>query len=217
MTKIRNELQRIIFGNEQIGNKDKLKTVQNFLRGNAEIGYGSSDKKFVKREEEKCLLNFATAQNLFYGGEISNENFVTEGAEQKVYRFNDFQVIKTNDAIFYETWLDYFNNLLIHNYFFPATAYEFIGFKALENKIFAVVRQDFIVATEPTNLILVKQFLEFNGFSNTRNNDYYNAELGIIFEDLHDENVLSRNQVLFFVDTVFYLTETFSTNLQNTG
>jgi Ser/Thr protein kinase RdoA (MazF antagonist) len=48
-----------------------------------------------------------------------------------------------------------------------------------------------------------------NGFQNNRNNDYQNQELGIILEDLHDENVLTRNEVLYFIDTVFYLTENF--------
>ena len=84
-----------------------------------------------------------------------------------------------------------------------------MGFTVINSKLFAVVRQNFIVATEPTDLNSVKLFLEFNGFCNTRNNDYFNAELGVIFEDLHDENVLSRNQVLFFIDTVFYLAEIF--------
>jgi hypothetical protein len=210
MTGIKYELQCIIFGNGQIGSTSKLKTVQNFLRGNAKICYRSQDKKQFRKEEEKLLLDFASTQNLFYSGEISEKYFVAEGAEQKVYRFNDFQVIKTNNAIFYETWLDYFNNLLIHNYFFSATAYEFMGFAVIGDKLFAVIRQDFIIATEPTDLNLVKLFLEYNGFCNTRNNDYYNAKLGIIFEDLHDENVLSHNQILFFIDTVFYLTENFN-------
>ena len=31
-----------------------------------------------------------------------------------------------------------------------------------------------------------------NGFEVIRNNDYRNPELGIIIEDLHDENVLTR-------------------------
>jgi len=48
-----------------------------------------------------------------------------------------------------------------------------------------------------------------NGFKNTRNNDYYNPNLGIILEDLHDENVLTENGILQFIDTVFYLTDTF--------
>jgi len=213
MKQIKDELQSIIFGNEQISSTDKLKALQNFFRRDAKINYGSQDKKFVKKEEEKYILNLITTQNLLFSGKISEENFVAEGAEQKVYRFNDFQVIKINHAVFYETWLDYFNNLLIHNYFFPSTAYELLGFTVIDNNLFAVVRQDFIIATESTDLNSVKHFLEFNGFYNTRNDDYYNAGLGIIFEDLHDENVLSRNQVLFFIDTVFYLTKEFETRI----
>ncbi|MDR0205647.1 MAG: aminotransferase class I/II-fold pyridoxal phosphate-dependent enzyme [Bacteroidales bacterium] len=209
MTIIKNELQSIILGNGQIGKTNKLKAVQTFLRRNENICYECSDKKFIKKEEEKQLLNFAFTQNFFFSGEISEDLFVAEGAEQRVYRYNEYQVIKTNSAFFYKTWLDYFNNLLIHNYFFSATAYEFLGFSVINSSLFAVVKQDFIAAREVTKINLVKCLLEYNGFSNTRNNDYYNPELGIIFEDLHDENVLSREQAFFFIDTVFYLTDNF--------
>ena len=106
---------------------------------------------------------------------------------------------------------DYFNSLLIHNYFFPITAYSFLGFKIINGELNAVVSQEFIVTTEPTDLTAVKQFLEFNHFKNNRYNDYVSSELGLIFEDLHDENVLSRDGVLFFIDTVFYLTADFYT------
>lgn len=58
---------------------------------------------------------------------------------------------------------------------------------------------------EATNLEKVKEFLTNNGFKNIRNNDYYNEDLGIILEDLHDENVLTQNGILFFIDTVFYI------------
>lgn len=71
--------------------------------------------------------------------------------------------------------------------------------------------QEFIVTSEPTDLTAVKEFLKYNNFHNNRNNDYINNELGLIFEDLHDENVLSANGVLFFIDTVFYLTANFYT------
>jgi len=60
-----------------------------------------------------------------------------------------------------------------------------------------------------TDLDKVKEFLSVNGFNNNRNNDYINEELGIILEDLHDENVLTQNEMLYFIDTVFYLTEKF--------
>jgi len=62
-----------------------------------------------------------------------------------------------------------------------------------------------VVATEPTDLSAVRLFLENNGFMLQRNNDYTHPTLGIILEDLHDENVLTSQEVLFFIDTVFYL------------
>lgn len=67
----------------------------------------------------------------------------------------------------------------------------------------------FVESDSDTELENVKIFLTSNGFLNTRNNDYFNPELGIILEDLHDENVLTQDNVLKFIDTVFYLTEDF--------
>ena len=54
-------------------------------------------------------------------------------------------------------------------------------------------------------LHFVEQFMNSNGFQKIRNNDYFNSNLGIILEDLHDENVLTSNGILYFIDTVFYL------------
>ena len=48
-----------------------------------------------------------------------------------------------------------------------------------------------------------------NGFELKKNNDYFNNKIGIILEDLHDENVLTNNGVLFFIDTVFYIKDSF--------
>jgi hypothetical protein len=45
---------------------------------------------------------------------------------------------------------------------------------------------------EETDLNLVERFMHSNGFQKVRNNDYFNPELGIILEDLHDENVLTK-------------------------
>ena len=69
-----------------------------------------------------------------------------------------------------------------------------------------MVKQPFVKATEATDLELVKQFMAANGFVNTKNNDYRNDELGIKLEDLHEENVLTNEGILQFIDTVFYLT-----------
>ncbi len=209
LKKIRDELQRIIFRNGEAGRSGKLKKTQDFLRRNAETSGGSENQKPLKREEAVCLALFAREEDLFYNGAILEEAFISAGAEQRVYYFDDCHVIKLNDGIFYESWLDYFNNFLVHNYFFRSTAYEFLGFRIINDTLYAVVKQEFIVSDEITDLENVRTFLEYNGFHNTRNNDYYNPELGLIFEDLHDENVLSVNGIFYFIYTVFYLTERF--------
>lgn len=114
-----------------------------------------------------------------------------------------------NDAIYYNSWKDYFYNLLFHNFFFTDTAYELIGFTEEKNVIYAVVKQAFVEISDSTDLEKVKEFLGANGFLNNRNNDYINPDLGVILEDLHDENVLTRNNILYFIDTVFYTTSAF--------
>ena len=75
--------------------------------------------------------------------------------------------------------------------------------------MYAVVGQTFIESDSDTQLETVKSFLASNGFINKKNNDYFHPGLGIILEDLHDENVLTFKESLFFIDTVFYLTEQF--------
>ena len=209
MKNIKNELQNIITGNGQIGDKNLIKTIQDVLRRNEESIQISSQNKLVKSEEEIFLKHIIEAEDLTYKEEISESNYISEGAEQKVYRLDDKYVIKLNDTIFYASWKDYFNSLLIHNYFFNSTKYELLGFKIINKKIFAVVKQRFVKADEIVDLEQVKSFLEFNNFRNVRNNDYQNDELGLIFEDLHDENVLINNGILYFIDTIFYLTDNF--------
>ena len=61
---------------------------------------------------------------------------------------------------------------------------------------------------EQTELEDIKELLTYNGFKNTKRQDYYNKEFGLVLEDMHDENVIARNGVLFFIDTVFYVMET---------
>ena len=67
------------------------------------------------------------------------------------------------------------------------------------------MQQSFVEADSITKLNNVKEFLTSNGFKNTKNHDYYHPELGIILEDLHDENVLTKKDIMYFIDTVFYV------------
>jgi hypothetical protein len=107
-------------------------------------------------------------------------------------------VIKVNDGVYYATWTEYFTSL------FPNTAYTLIGFVQDSANLCAVLRQPFVEGQQ-AKLEDIKALLTFNEFTNTKRQDYLNKEFGLVLEDMHDENVISRENVLFFIDTVFYV------------
>lgn len=206
---MKHELQNIISGKSQVRHGDAIQAVASYLRRGKSASITFESSKQIKIEEAKNIRQFCD-QNNFWNTNIDINTFVSSGAEQKVYLQQDeFTVFKLNDSIYYLSWKDYFNNLLLNNFFFPDTAYKLVGFYESEEVLYAVVEQDFIKFDELTELEIVKKFLHENGFVNTRNNDYFNPDLGIILEDLHDENVLTFESNLYFIDTVFYLTEQF--------
>lgn len=198
------ELQNIISGTQQVSYGTFIQTILNYLRRCQKASALDKENKQYKSEETKVLIEYIDQKNLWVTN-INLDFYISEGAEQKVYLKDEKSVWKLNDAIYYTSWEDYFVNLLLNNYFFPDTAYNLIGFYKDNAIIYAVVVQDFVKANQKTDLMQVKAFMLANGFNNTRNNDYFNSKLGIILEDLHDENVLTQDDVLYFIDTVFYL------------
>jgi hypothetical protein len=206
---MKHELQNIISGKSQVRHGDAIQAIASYIRRGKSPSITLEPSKQIKIEEAKNIRQFCD-QNNFWISNIDINSFVSSGAEQKVYLHQDeFTVFKLNDSIYYLSWEDYFNNLLLNNFFFPDTAYQLVGFYESEEVLYAVVEQDFIKFDELTELEIVKKFLDENGFVNTRNNDYFNSDLGIILEDLHDENVLTFEGNLYFIDTVFYITEQF--------
>ncbi|MCF8275759.1 MAG: hypothetical protein K9J17_03410 [Flavobacteriales bacterium] len=205
---LKHELQNVISGTSQVRFGATIQSVIGYLGSGARAGSTAEDREQVKDQEGRSIREFAIACGL-WSHQVDTSKYVSEGAEQKVYLRDSEHVLKLNDAIYFETWRDYLRNLLLHNYFFPDTAYELIGFTEIDNTLFASVQQAYVISTTPTDLTKVREFMEANGFINTRNNDYLNSALGVILEDLHDENVLTQNGILYFIDTVFYLTEGF--------
>ena len=198
----------VLSGKSQIRNGEPIQTIARYLRSSKKANRISESEQQIKKQEATRLIDFAKKNNLWFS-KFDASNYVSEGAEQKIYLMNSYQVFKLNDSIYFTSWLDYLNNLLLHNFFFEDTSYELIGFTFQNNTLYSLVKQNYIQITEPTNLNVVKQFLETNGFQIIRNHDYYNPSLGIILEDLHDENVLVNNGIYYFIDTVFYLTADF--------
>ncbi|MDP5093461.1 MAG: hypothetical protein NWQ17_09120 [Polaribacter sp.] len=201
---IKHELQNILSGKSGFSHDAVIQAIANHLRTSQRASPMAKEKHQNKSKETASLIAFAQQHQLFYN-EIDERNYVAEGAEQKVFIKDNLYVVKLNDAIYYASWEDYFLNLLLHNYFFSDTQYQFLGFHLKDNILYAAVKQLFVKANELTDLVKVKTFLTNNGFENTKNHDYYHPILGIILEDLHDENVLTNNGILYFIDTVFYI------------
>ena len=205
---LKDELHHIISGKSQVSFGATIQAVAGYLNNGSQSGIKIESSKQIREQETKRLESFVSERNLWIN-DIDFSQYVSEGAEQRVYLKDSDHVLKLNDAIYYSYWTVYFYNLLLHNFFFPDTAYELIGFTKEKENLYAVVKQSYVTITQETDLNKVKDFLGANGFFNNRNNDYINTDLGIILEDLHDENVLTKNDVLYFIDTVFYLTKDF--------
>lgn len=200
---IKHDLQNLISGKSGASYDALIQTVAGHLRSGKRASPMAEEKHQNKHKEREELISFANENNLFVES-IPEESFIASGAEQKVYIIDKF-VIKLNDGIYYASWEDYFCNLLLHNYFFADTAYDLLGFHISKDILYAVVQQNYIKADNITNLIEVKEFMESNGFVNNRRHDYENSDLGLIIEDLHDENVLTAGGLLYFIDTVFFI------------
>jgi Serine/Threonine/Tyrosine Kinase found in polyvalent proteins len=202
---VKDELQNIIQGKSETSQSTLIQTIASYLGASQSASAMVKSDKHYKYEETKTLIEFCNQKNLWANDKVDFNLFISEGAEQKVYIKNEKTVYKLNDAIYYSSWQDYFINLLVNNYFFSETSYTLIGFCLVDEVLFALVEQPFVKANQPTDLKQVKEFMTANGFVNTRNHDYYNVHLGVILEDLHDENVLTQDGILYFIDTVFYI------------
>lgn len=206
--KIYDEIKKIFCDNDLAGNgvkgeRDFIKTITSYLRGSKGTSQKAENAQQVKAQESAVIKKFAKDHNRWIE-DFDETNYIEEGAEQKVY-LSGKNVLKVNDGIYYETWEDYFISLQIYNLLFQDTAYTLIGFLEKNKTIYAVVEQRFVKSTEEYNFEEIKSLLEANGFRNTKNQDFIHDELGIILEDLHDENVLKQDGKYFIIDAAIYI------------
>jgi len=164
------------------------------------------ESKAIFKEEQALLIEaYCTEHELWYKERPGEDLYLTRGGEAMVYLHPDHRhVIKLNDAIYYATWLEFFNSILLHNLIFENTSYNLLGFVKEEGTLYAALEQSFILSDAQVELDDIKKILEFNGFKNSRRNDYIHEQLGLILEDMHDENVIVNSETLFFIDSVFY-------------
>jgi len=205
----RKRLENIVKGIVLEGEEDNCTVVRNLLcasfRTSTTVKKDFEGQSRIKTEQTEFLRHHSSQKNWWVNDLPDESNFLTRGGEAKIYFAPDHRnVVKINDGVYYATWLEFFNSVVIHNLLFVNTAYTFLGFIEKEGSLLAVLKQPFIPSDAPVDLEEVKKLLAFNGFVNTKRNDYFNKGLGIILEDMHDENIIVNSNTLFFIDTVFY-------------
>jgi hypothetical protein len=189
---IRKNLQDIVRGTRLQGQEDHCTTIRNLLIES--FGTGSTVKsefesRAIIKEKQVCYLKaHAEKIGLWLQSLPVGSQYLTRGGESEVYLAADkLNVIKVNDAIYYATWTEHINSLVIHNLLFPNTAYSFLGFMENKGSLCIVLQQSFIEGRQA----------DINDIK----------ELWLLLEDMHDENVVAKDDVLFFIDTVFYVME----------
>ncbi|MET0464052.1 MAG: hypothetical protein ABW007_12900 [Chitinophagaceae bacterium] len=205
----RRRIEDIVRGARLEGQSDHCTTTRNLLCGryptSTTVKRDFESKAIIKEEQAQILEDFCRSHNLWRAGLPDESTYITRGGEARVYLDTDHRhVIKCNDGVYYATWLEFLNSIVLHNQVFRNTAYDLLGFTKAEGVLYAVLKQPFIISYGRVELEDIKKFLEFNGFENSRRNDYVHKELGLILEDMHDENVLLTSNTLFFIDSVFY-------------
>jgi hypothetical protein len=212
---LRTGLQNIIQGIGGENPNDRCASIRSLLIqsfGASRTSQKNFESKAVLKEEQDQFLRTFTRKNGLWLSDLPNAaTYLTRGGESKVYlESNGLNVIKVNNGLYYATWLEYFTSLVIHNLLFPSTAYTLLGFvedpsvSAGENSLSVVIKQPFIEGNQ-ANLNHIAELLNFNGFFVSKRQDYFNPEFSIALEDMHDENVIESQGMLFFIDTVFYL------------
>lgn len=173
---IRSKLQNIVNGTRFEGPTDNCTTVRNLLIEG--FGTGSTVKSefesraVVKEKQANFLRAWAEEMGIGLDNLPIGSEYLTKGGESKIYLAPDrLNVIKVNDAIYYATWDEYLNSLLLHNLLFPNTTYSLIGFTETDNGLSAVLQQPFIEG-EQARLDDIKELLSYNGFENTKRQDH---------------------------------------------
>ena len=167
----RSKIKNIIAGALIKGQENNCTTIRNLLCASyptsTTVKTDFEGKSIIKEKQARFIEKYISENDLWVTEHPSQERYLTRGGEAKVYLHKDGKhFIKLNDAIYYATWLEFFNSILIHNIIFENTSYLLEGFTKEEDLLYAVLRQPFITADAQVDLDDINKLLTFNGFEN---------------------------------------------------
>jgi hypothetical protein len=97
---LKNELHNIISGKSQVRFGTTIQAIASYLNDGSKSSIETQDSKQIRQQETKRLEKLITDQNLWIS-DIDFSQYVSEGAEQRVYLKDSDHVLKLNDAIYY--------------------------------------------------------------------------------------------------------------------
>lgn len=103
------ELHNVLSGKSEVRFGATIQAIANYLKNGSATNSKIEKAKHFKSEEAKKLENYIS-QNSLWVKELDFSQYVSEGAEQRVYLKNTEYVLKLNDSIYYTSWKDYFYN-----------------------------------------------------------------------------------------------------------
>ncbi len=111
--------------------EDNCTTARNLLctsfRTSTTVKKDFEGQSRIKAEQAQFLRHHSSLKKWWVNDLPDENSFLTRGGEAKIYFAPDRRnVLKINDGIYYATWLEFFNSVVIHNLLFIDTAYTFL-------------------------------------------------------------------------------------------
>jgi hypothetical protein len=100
---LKNKVYDVISGKSQVRFGTIIQAIASYLSHGSSTGSKiENTKQFKKQETER--LEYFISENNFWINTIDLTQYVSEGAEQKVYLKDSDHVLKLNNAIYYSCW-----------------------------------------------------------------------------------------------------------------
>ena len=106
---LKDQFYDVISGKSQVRFGTIIHTNSSYSSNGEKTSGEIEGSKQFKEQEEKRLITFISENSLWIS-DIDFSQYVSEGAEQRVYLKDSDHVIKLNDSIYYASWKDYLYN-----------------------------------------------------------------------------------------------------------
>ena len=115
----RRKIENITSGALIEGQSDHCTAIRNFLCqsfATSKTVKKDFESKAVVKEEQVIILESYCEKNGLWRHRPSPDRYLTRGGEAEVYLdIDNRHVIKVNEGVYYATWLEFFNSILLHN------------------------------------------------------------------------------------------------------